>query len=335
MNRKRTRILILVSLFISAGFLWYSLHGTDFGAIGSALSGAHLWMMLPLVAAYAFFYWVKNIRWWMLLRPMGHCSQREIFGPMMIGFMGNNILPAHLGEFVRMHLGARRLGLRQSQVLATIVLERMLDFLAILFFLGLVLMVGRDVPERLWLFGYITAVAGFVAIVGAACYTTWTSPFIRFLRRALFFLPKRVRDYVLHQLEIGAVGLAALKDLRLLVGIVLTSIVQWAAVGVSVYFAILAVDVDVRMSAAFVTLAATTFGVTLPAAPGFLGTIQAAFVLALTPYGVSRADAFAASAFFHVPSYVGVTLLGLWLLRRSGQRLSQIQEQAQAAKEAT
>ena len=86
-----------------------------------------------------------------------------------------------------------------------------------------------------------------------------------------------------------------------------------------------------RLSPAFVVLAATTFGVTLPAAPGFLGTVQAAYVLALAPYGVSRSDAFAASAFFHVPTYLVVTLLGIWLVRSGGDNLGDIQREAESS----
>ncbi len=333
MTQSRKRLLILVGLLISVAFLWFSLQGTEFGAIGESLANAQLWMVIPLLLTYAFFYWVKNIRWWLLLLPMKRASQREIFGPMMIGFMGNNILPAHLGEFVRMHLGARQLGLRYSQVLATIVLERMLDFLAVVFFLGLVLVFGRDVPPDLTRIGYITAAVTLVGVVGAAVYATWTSPFLGLVRRTTFFLPAKLRAGLLHQLEVGALGLHALKDFRLLIGIVATSILQWSAVGVAVYLSIRAVGIEVGASAAFVTLAATTFGVTLPAAPGFLGTIQAAYVLSLAPFGVDRSEAFAASAFFHVPTYLAVTLLGLWLLRRSGQRLGQLQQEADAAQE--
>jgi len=69
--------------------------------------------------------------------------------------------------------------------------------------------------------------------------------------------------------------------------------------------------------------------VTLPAAPGFLGTVQAAYVLALAPYGVSRADAFVASAFFHVPTYLVVTLLGVWLLRSGGYSLDELRRKAE------
>ncbi|MBN2492772.1 MAG: flippase-like domain-containing protein [Planctomycetes bacterium] len=342
MSRPKKRLLILVGVLLSMLFLGYSLRGTDFGAIGGALADANWWLCAPMLAAYALYYWIKAIRWRLLLQPMTRTTARAIFKPMMIGFLFNNLLPAHLGELVRMYLGARQLRLRKTQVLATIVLERMFDFLSVVFFLGLVLIVGKDIPASLVSLGYATAAGGLGFLAIAAVYIRWTPGFLGALRALTLFVPRlarlrglawlaRAREGAFHQLEVGVEGLYALKNPRLLAGVVATSLAQWACMGVSAYLAMRAVRLETRMSAAFVVLAATTFGVTLPAAPGFLGTIQAAFKVALLPYGVSATAAFAASAFFHVPTYLAVTLPGLYLLRRTGYRLRQIQQEAEAA----
>lgn len=344
MTKHKKRLLILIGILISAGFLWFSLAGTDFASIGKSLANANWWWCLPMLVAYVIYYWIKAIRWRLLLAPMTETTARAIFAPMMIGFTFNNILPAHLGEFVRMYLGARQLKLGSSQVLATIVLERVFDMMSVILFFGLALVVAKDVDPTLVQAGWIIAVAGGVFIVMAGLYIVWTNRFIGVLRRTTAFLERvshvrglgilaRLRGFVLHQLEIGVEGLYALKNPRLLFWIVVTSVAQWGFMGVAAYLAIIAVGAEVQLSAAFVVLAATTFGVTLPAAPGFLGTVQAMFKIALVPYGVSVTAAFAASAFFHVPTYLIVTLPGLWLLKRTGYKMSEIREEAEAAAE--
>ena len=85
----------------------------------------------------------------MLLTPLRANTALEVFPALMIGFIGNNLLPAHLGKFVRTYILARQLGLRNIPVLATIVLERMFDFLTALFFLVLIFLVGTKVPANL------------------------------------------------------------------------------------------------------------------------------------------------------------------------------------------
>jgi glycosyltransferase 2 family protein len=342
MTPQKRRYLILIGVLISVFFLYISLRGTNFHEVGGALTRASYRWVIPMLAAYCLYYWIKAIRWRMLLQPMVETRAVEIFSPMMIGFTFNNILPAHLGEFVRMYLGARQLRLEKTQVLATIVLERVFDMLAVIFFFALALMVAENVNPTLIESGYWIAGGGGLFLVTVVIYIVWTDAFLRLLRQMTFFVPRlgrcrglgfleSGREAVFHQLEIGVEGLQALKRPGLCLGIITTSIAQWGCMGLAAYMAMIAVGVDVQISGAFVVLAATTFFVTLPAAPGFLGSIQAAFNLALVPYGVSVADAFAASAFFHVPTYLIVTLPGLWMLKRTGYRFKQIREEAEAA----
>ena len=247
-----------------------------------------------------------------------------------------------------MYLGARQLGLRNTQVLATIVLERVFDMMSVVLFFLAALLVARNVDPLLMQAGTVIAACGVVFLVLVVAYIVWTERFLDLLRRLTFFVPglarlrglgwlDSIRNGILHQLEIGVAGLFALKQPRLLAGIVFTSLAQWGCMGLSAYLAMEAVGIPARIegaqtqiSAAFVVLAATTFGVTLPAAPGFLGTIQAMFKVALVPFGVSETAAFAASAFFHVPTYLIVTLPGLWLLKRTGYKLKQVRDEAEA-----
>jgi uncharacterized membrane protein YbhN (UPF0104 family) len=68
----------------------------------------------------------------------------------------------------------------------------------------------------------------------------------------------------------------------------------------------------------------TVIGVSLPTAPGYVGSIQLAFVLALKPAGVAPESALAASMFYHVLAYVSVVGGGLVFLRHYGMRFGQL-----------
>ena len=72
----------------------------------------------------------------------------------MTGFFANNFLPAHLGEFVRMWVGGRVFRVSKTEVLATIVLERILDFSVIALMLGAALVVGESISAQLVYAGY-------------------------------------------------------------------------------------------------------------------------------------------------------------------------------------
>jgi len=66
--------------------------------------------------------------------------------------------------------------------------------------------------------------------------------------------------------------------------------------------------------------------------PGYVGTIQFAYTLALSPYAISSATAFAASVFYHALAYFSVFFVGLYYLHRSGYSLGQVRSEAETAR---
>jgi len=316
---------------ISVVCLWLALRGTNFDQIGQTLAQSQLWLGLPLLFSYMLFYWIKAIRWRMMLQPMRETHARELFTPMMMGFFANNILPAHLGEFVRMYLGAKMLGLGNAQVLATIILERIFDFLAVVLFLGIALILGGRVSEQLASIGYGVALTGLGLLSITVIFATYTKAFLTVMHKVTLFLPARIQKKILHHLEISAMGFDSIKRAKLLAGIIATSLLQWLLIGACIYCGLLAVGIEAPASASFVVLAATVFAVTLPAAPGFFGTMQLAFTLSLQPYGIGESQAFAASVVFHSITYLSVTLLGIYLLRHLGYRLGELRQQVESA----
>ena len=53
------------------------------------------------------------------------------FWALVLGLFANNVLPARLGEIARMAALSRETGLRRTQVLTTIVVERVFDLAAL------------------------------------------------------------------------------------------------------------------------------------------------------------------------------------------------------------
>ena len=116
----------------------------------------------------------------------------------------------------------------------------------------------------------------------------------------------------------------SMKSGRLVLRSVVLSLLQWVLVGLAIYAALRSVGVPIDMAAVVVTLAATVLAVSLPAAPGFFGTIQLAFVLALGPYGVSESDALAGSVIFHIVSYFYVMISGVIALQQLNMKFADL-----------
>ena len=91
-------------------------------------------------------YLVRAWRWQFLLIGVGHIPLRSLWSSIMIGFMGNNILPARLGELLRAYSLGRSAGVSRSAALASVVVERILDIGVLLLIFGTVFVHGPASP---------------------------------------------------------------------------------------------------------------------------------------------------------------------------------------------
>ena len=104
--------------------------------------------------------------------------------------------------------------------------------------------------------------------------------------------------------ETGAEGLHSLRSPRLAVGIIVTSVAQWAINGLTAYWAVWSFGQTLPVLASFFVVAIIAIGVTIPSSPGYFGVVQYCFLLGVQPFGVDKADAFAASVYYHLSQYI-------------------------------
>lgn len=299
--------------------------------IGAAFAQADYWRTLPFLwLMLAVFYWLKAHRWKLLLAPVGTFDpERDLLPPIMAGFAFNNVLPARLGELVRVFLFARTQRVAMTTALATVAVERVLDALTILVLLGIGISqldyVDPNVHRYVQTGGVM--VGGAVAVIIA--YLIWTRPFLAaatWCAQRVPFVPARFSRKIVGMLEAGAVGLQALKQARLLGGILATSLLQWVLNALFIECALWAFAIRLPWESALVLMGAVAFGVAVPSVPGYFGVMQFWFLLVLRtmPIYFNEADVFAASIYYQMAQFIPVTLIGLWCANRMGFRMSEI-----------
>lgn len=317
-GKHKNRSILVIGIAISALFLWLALRDADLAQIADSLRLAD-WRYVPaLLAVIAVFFWIKTVRWRVLLMPLATLRSTALFPVVVVGYASNILLPAQLGELVRTYLGARKFGLRAAPVLVTVILERVFDFLTILLFVGVILILEDGLPRQLTVAGYVCGGIGVGALFLAGLHAY--RPTI--LSRIFFFitsmLPQSPRKLLNSQFELATQGLESLKDLRRLVEIATWSVAQWLVMGLCIWISIAALHLDVPVSAAYVVLAVLIVGMTVPSSPGFFGTIQLCFTLGLAPFGIDAGPAIATSVFFHATMFVSVAVAGILFVNRLG-----------------
>ena len=123
----------VVSLAMSAVFIWLSLRHADLRAVGASIAAADPSRVAIYLALMLVVHLVRTVRWGILLEPLGQVGFKRLNSASAVGFMLLMVLPLRLGEFARPLLIARRppggggVVLRRSGAMASIVVERIVD----------------------------------------------------------------------------------------------------------------------------------------------------------------------------------------------------------------
>jgi uncharacterized membrane protein YbhN (UPF0104 family) len=209
---------------------------------------------------------------------------------------------------VRIYVASRH-GPRFWTTVATVVVERALDGLALgLIVAGLLLLVPVPAEMR-WSIAIFLAldlaailVLAMIALAPGMC---------RVLIETIFHRVGWLERRLLGLLGTMTEGLRGIRTPRNAIPVVLSSVAIWLLLALSVWTAMHAAHLDLPLVASWVVLAFLGLGVSLPSSPGFVGVIQAATVLALALFAVPRADALSFSLLFHASQFFPITAVGL------------------------
>ncbi len=306
--RKSTALLWAIAIAVTVVFGWLAIRGVDLGEVWRSLREAKLrWLALSLaVLGLAIF--VRAIRWRALFLPATRPGIGPATAATLVGLAVNSVLPMRAGEAARV-IALGRTGTSRVETFATIVLERVLD---VFFLLLLVIVAAPLLPEVSWIGGAVALAAVLAAGLAAAAVTlaVWKDRPVHALAGLLGRLPLVTAEHVEHGGESLARGLAGLRHGRIaLAGSALTT-GSWLLIAFSFWLATLAFDLDLPVSAGVLVLGAIGLSLLLPAAPGGLGVFEAATVLALDAYGVSREDALSYAFALHAINLFPFLLAG-------------------------
>jgi uncharacterized protein (TIRG00374 family) len=246
---------------------------------------------------------------------------------MMIGYMANNVLPARMGELLRMYLLERRAGISKSMSAASIVLERIIDALLLLSLAAAisVFLPLTDLLRKTGLIaGVVFATAGIVLLLlafkgeGAARHTA------RIVGVISETLGQRAQQIV----ERFAEGLAVLRSIKQALLVLLLTIAIWTLEALAVNTVIGALHLSLPWLAAVFLLVVLSLSFILPAAPGGVGTYEFFVVAAMVPFGLDSSRAIGLALVLHAIMYFSSGVLGLACLWSESLSLRELKSTA-------
>ncbi len=326
-------ISLLLVITITAAALVYALWDVDFRELGTLLSGGDYRMVIPILALLLLFYWMKALRWVYILKPVRSFTRAEVTPALVIGFAGNNLLPAHLGELIRTVIFARRYKVPYSSVAITLLVERIFDLVAILTLYSVGMAVIGTPPDSLQIGTRLITLlmAGFFIAIAIILYKP------SLVLDVTGWLGSRLPEGAGNKLEsvVGNVlhAFSSLKSPLLVVMMLAWSVLKWMAMAGMVWLSLLAYGSGVSPAIALVLMAVLALAAAVPNAPGYIGAIQAAYVFTLRPFGISEEIAFAASVLFLVCQWLPVTLAGAAYFIAGGLHLDEVRREIEATEQ--
>jgi glycosyltransferase 2 family protein len=317
----------ILGIVLGAGLLYWALRDVDFKEVMTEMRRADPWWFALSVFCATIVFPLRAWRWGPLLETVTPGTRfRSRYAATTIGFMGNNLLPARIGEFARAFALSREEKTSVVTAFASLVAERLFDMIAVVSFLFIA--VGLPgFPERREIQGYdLSAVANTMAFIAAALAGTslalviWPKRMVHFFEQRIApILPKGIRRPLVDALEAFLAGLGSLRSPGLVAQVSFQTLLIWFINSLGFYFAFLAFDIHVPFAGALFMQSVISLAVSLPSTPGFFGQFEIAARIVLVDLfliEVNKALGFALG--FHIGGFIPVTLIGLYYAWRLG-----------------
>lgn len=330
----KTATKISVGLAISALTLYLFLRTIDPAKVATSLAHAS-WPLLAASIAIGYFghLSLRARRWGTMLEPLrARVSFYNLFSTTAIGYAISWLTPGRIGEVVRPVLLAGRESIPVAGVLATAVIERMLDVVAIVVLAAFAAMTapmwwqtaGRTELLRTvsWM-GAALLVASIAGLLLLRALVQENSRFLRLVdrRRSGGGRLAKFWNIVRH----GAEGASFLRSSRRALRVGVESLSIWVVVAFGCWIGLLAARVKIPFPGSFLLVAVSAVGISVPT-PGGAGPVHFAFQRGLIDlFGVEPNLASAATVLYHpISIYIPPILIGLVFAWRDGLSLAKV-----------
>ena len=312
--------LALVGLGVSALAVWLAIRGVDLGRTVQVLGRVSPGPLAIVAVALVVQLLVRSARWSRLLPngQRGSVPARRLVPVVLVGYLGNAVLPARLGDPVRALLVGRREAIPVSGALGSVVLERAIDTLtlALLVFPAAALSGAPD-----WL---IRAAGLAAALAGTVLITAQTRLPGRMIDRLRQGARRPRAAPWLDRADHFAAAMDSAGRRRAVLSAIGLSLLAWILDGTIYWAAARSLGIGLPPAGAMLVSAITVLGTALPSAPGYVGTFELAASTIAAGLGVAPASALAFAILVHTLTVLPLALGGVAALAWMGARFGDL-----------
>jgi len=325
----RNIIRTVVVIGLAVGLLAVFLRNANLGRVWASVTAARPDFLLLALAVTCGTFIVRAERWQYLLGPLGRTRFSTVFRTTVIGFAASAVLPARAGEVIRPYLLARREGLSATAAFATIVVERILDLVAVLLLMAAFLiwfdpgLESRDsaVFQAIRFGGLVMAPVAVGTLAVMFFMAGHPERLHAWVLKAEAILPARIASMIARFAQTFAEGFAVVRSPARLVAAMAWSIVLWIAIAAGIWAVSVAFGIAMPFTGAWLMLGPLVVGVAVPT-PGGVGGFHEAYRIGATGFfGADNDIAVGAAIVLHAISVGPVIIVGLLFIVQDGLKL--------------
>jgi len=328
----RNIIRTVIVIGLAVGLIAVFLRNADLALVWKSVTAARKDFLFLALLTTALGFVIRAERWKYLLEPIGHARFRTVFRTTVIGFGASAVLPARAGEVIRPYLLARTEGLSATAAFATIVVERVLDLVAVLSLLAAFLIAfdpgleSRDsaVFSAIRYGGLVMAPVAIGALLVMFFMAGHPETLHAWLLKAEAVLPARIAGMIARFAKMFAEGFGVVRRPGRLVASVAWSIVLWISIAAGIWLVSIAFGIAMPFTGAWLMLAPLVVGVAVPT-PGGVGGFHEAYSISATAFfGADNNSAVGAAIVLWAISMLPVAIVALLFIVQDGLKIGSL-----------
>jgi len=317
---------LVVGILFGAVLVYLSVRGINFQDVADGFKTIQYGYVIAVLIALLLMQGLRSWRWGVILSPLEKVDQLSLFSVTSVGFLAIVAIPARLGELARPYLITNKSQIRMTAAIGSVFVERVFDCLTVLFIFVFALFFTPLPP---WLINagtvfFLITLGIFIAMFFMILKREVS---LKALNSLLQKLPEKYIVKLNHLFHQFIDGFKIITDVKLLLLLIILSALIWLIDVAAIYFMFLAFGFTLPLAAPFVVMIILMIGITIPAAPGFVGNWHYSCILGLSLFGIPKTDAFTFSVIFHFISIGILIVLGLMFLPFNKFSLSDLKQQ--------
>ena len=318
----KKKIIIGIILGVILLFVWIKV--INIKEVLGYLKKINLFYIIIASFLYLFSYFVRSLRWRIILSPVCNLKVKKVYFLWMAGFFLNYLIPIRAGELAKSYFLKRTEGKAISRTLPSVFIDKVFDSLSIFVVIALVPFLNVDISKPLLILIEILLIVVFIGLGILILSAVKKDLVVSFFQKFLFFVPKKYKNKFFEIVEIFVEGIGLFKHhyyiLPTLILLTFTSVVID-----SFYFLCM-----FRAFGQIIPYPLILFGYTLiylsyilPTPPAQIGSNELIMVIIFSVgLGLNKEMVSAVMTFAHLLTGVLITIVGLISLSYIGVKLS-------------